>query len=241
MRTSRRTTLGAAGAAMVAAVTAMAASAAGLVGTDPGSYQLNDITAFANFQPRPGQSASVTVEQGTFVFTPSGGPTTTTHATVLDLQMFASTGGSNGCFVIPDSSLTQNPVAHTVTLQATLTADEMVSQSPLPLEADLNGVPIPQGAPFGVCFPDSGSFTFPMTVDTTWTFQNPTTSVAKSGTWSCGSYTEQYKIANTYHGATATTTMGGGATTSATNTAMEQLTAVVIGGPFPHVCQLPVF
>src|SRR5438094_6709974 len=147
MNLSRRAALASLGGLLVAAVTGVAASAAGLVGTDPGSYQLNDVNAFTSYQFKNGSSLALTVEQGTFVFTPSGGTTTTAHATVLGVQSFSLAGGTTSCFVIPDSSLVMDPATHVLTLVATLSADELVAASPIPLEGDLNGTPQPQGAP----------------------------------------------------------------------------------------------
>src|SRR5438445_8201301 len=96
MNASRRAALASLGGLLVAAVTGVAASAAGLVGTDPGSYQLNDVNAFTSYQFKNGSSLALTVEQGTFVFTPSGGTTSTVHATVLGVQSFSSAGSKIG-------------------------------------------------------------------------------------------------------------------------------------------------
>jgi hypothetical protein len=238
---SRRFLFASLGALSIGAVTTAAAMAAGLTGTAPGSYQLNDVNAFASYQFKNGASLSLTVEQGTFTYTPSGGTMTTTHATVLGVQTFSAGGGTTSCFVIPDSSLVMNS-NRTLTLQATLTSSELVAQSPLPLEGDLNGTPQPQGAPFGPCFPAFGTLPLPQSVDTTWTPVKPLTSVNQSAVYSCGGFVEQYKFGNLAATASATTSFGGGNTDPTGDEKSEQFSSQVQGpGSVPSQCFGPIF
>jgi hypothetical protein len=107
-----------------------------------------------------GDNLSVQVIDSTGVASPHGGPTTTTHTTVLNIEVFGSTFG-NGCYDIAASDFTFSISAaalHTTVTDSTPTCG----------------------------FP--GSFATPFTVDITWTGTGPVSSGRHSTNLSCGAY-----------------------------------------------------
>jgi hypothetical protein len=238
MKGTRRSKLVAAGGALaVAAVTAVAAAAAGIPGQTPGGYQLDDINAHASFTPSS-TSYGIAVEQGTYTFTPIGGPPSTVHATIVGWSVFGPTTGANGCFMVPDSSLTINTTAHTINLNVTLTAAEMIAMSPLPVESDLQGFG-GKGGSQGVCSSPFGTLTLPVTLNVTWTPNTPATSLSKQANYSCSGFTAQTKESTTMIGTNATT---GSLSDTFSGVANEHVTMSVQGpGAYPAGCNLPTF
>jgi hypothetical protein len=238
MKSSRRLKLVAtAGAAVVAVVTAVAAAAAGIPGQTPGGYQLDDVNAHAGFVAGT-NSVALGVEQGTYTFTPIGGPPSTVHATIVGLSIYGPTSGAQGCFMVPDSTLTYNAVLHTVNLNAQLTAAEMIAMSPLPTAGDLQGFG-GKGGSQGVCGSAFGTLTLPVTLNVTWTPNTPATTLAKQANYSCSGFTAQTKEQTTTIGTNATT---GSLSDPFSGFANEHVTMAVQGpGAYPSGCNLPTF
>jgi hypothetical protein len=238
MKVSRSFAFAAAlGALVIALVTTAAAAGGGIPGQTPGGYQLDDVNAHAGFNG-PTTSFVVGVEQGTYTFTPIGGPPSTTKATVVGLTVFGPTSTAQGCFMVPGSSLTTNATLHTVTLKATLTAAEMIPGSPLPDATDLSGL-FGKGVSEGVCGPASGTLRLPITLNVTWMPNTPATSLAKQASYSCSGFTAQTKSQITMVGTNATS---GTLSDPFSGVANEHVTMSVQGpGAYPPGCNLPTY
>ena len=233
------------GVLAVAVATSVTAGLAGLAGTSAGAYQLDDVNAEAGFNfgsPPRNTNLTYQVERGTFLFTPAGGTLTTAHATVLGVNLFGPTGGGTACFVIPDGSLVGSEAQQRLDLHVTLTAAMEVAQSPLPLEGDLNGAAVPLGAPFGPCSPGFGTLPLPMLADVHWTAAASPTLRSINGTYGCGAFSEQYHLSNRFLAAQASTSAGGGASTTFAQVQAEHLASQVQGpGSIGNDCQGPIF
>ena len=238
MKGSRRPKLlAAAGALAVAVITAAAAAAAGIPGQTPGGYQLDDVNTFAGFSVSTTQYV-IGLEQGTYTFTPIGGPPSTVHATIVGLSVSGPTSGAQGCFMVPDNSVTSNMTLHTINLKATLTVAEMIAMSPLPTASELSGF-TGKGGSQGVCSPAFGTLSLPFSLNVTWTPNTPATTLAKQAKYTCGAFAAQTTEQSTSVGTNATT---GSFSDPFSQVFIEHVTMSVQGpGAIPTGCNLPTF
>jgi hypothetical protein len=225
------------GVFVITLATTVAAAGGGIPGQTPGGYKLDDVNAHASL----GGATTPTifsVEQGTYTFTPIGGPAHTSHATVVGLVEIGTTSSSSGCFMVPASSLTINSTLHTIRLRVTLMASQMIPQSPLPLALDLGGG-VGKGGAQGVCGPTFGTLTFPIPVDVTWTPNTPATNLAKQAKYSCSNFTAQTSSQITTVGTSASS---GVFSDPFSGTATEHVMMNVQGpGAYPAGCNLPTY
>jgi hypothetical protein len=150
-------------------------------GTVPAGQISNASTTAGLFVSSVSANLNVQVSDNIHVANPTGGPSTTTHTTVLNMQAFNGTFFASGCYEIASSDFTFSINAaalHTTVTDTTATC---------------GGFP--------------GTFVTPFTLDVTWTGTGPVSTQGGESHFNCGDYGLETEISSKINAASAVATL----------------------------------